>query len=91
MSELTPQELRTREANTHLKELLHAARAADESAVVLRHTSHNLASFDELNLHTTYIRALAERVIFQIDELTRKFEAGELFIEDFHFHMKADL
>jgi hypothetical protein len=89
MSEFTPQELRTREANTYLKDLLHAIRKADESAVVLRHTSHNLASFDELKLHTIYIRAQAERAVSLIDELTRKIEAGELSIED--FQMKTGL
>jgi hypothetical protein len=89
MSELTPQELRTREANIHLKDLLHATRAADEFAIVLRHKSHKITSFDELKLHTSFIRAQAERAIFLIDELTQKIEAGELSIED--FQMKADL
>jgi hypothetical protein len=83
MNELTPEELRTREVNIHLKDLLHATRAADEFAVVLRHKSHKITNLDELRLHTTFIRAQAKQVIFLIDELTRKIEAGELSIEDF--------
>jgi hypothetical protein len=89
MNELTPEELRTREVNIHLKDLLHATRAADEFAVILRHKSHNIQTLDDLKLHTTWIRAQAARAIFLIDDLMRKIEAGEVSIED--FRMKGGL
>lgn len=82
-SEFIPDQLRTREANTHLKEILEAARRADESAAVLRHTSYEIKSVDELKLHTSYIRTQARHVISLVDELMKKIESGEIKIEDF--------
>jgi hypothetical protein len=67
-----------------LEDLLKAARSAHESAVLLRHTSHKITVLDDLKLHTTFIRAEAERVNFMIDELIGKIEAGEIAIDDFH-------
>jgi hypothetical protein len=84
MNEFTPKKFRTMEVNTRLEDLLKAARSAHESAVLLRHTSHKITGLDDLKLHTTFIRADAERVIFMIDELTGKIEAGEITMEDFY-------
>lgn len=83
MTNLTPEELRRREVNEHIIEILHATRRADESAVVLRHTSHRITSLNELKLHTSYIRAQSERVAFLIDDFVKKIENGEIAIEDF--------
>jgi len=85
MNEFTPKELRTRGVNTCLEDLLKAARSAHESAILLRHTSHKITVLDDLKLHTTFIRAEAERVTFMIDELIGKIEAGEITMEDFSF------
>jgi hypothetical protein len=57
------------EVNARLEDLLKAARSAHESAVLLRHTSHKITGLDDLKLHTTFMRAEAERVTFMIDEL----------------------
>jgi hypothetical protein len=84
MNEFTPKKFRTMKVNTRLEDLLKAARSAHESAVLLRHTSHKITGLDDLKLHTTFIRAEAERATFMIDELIGKIEAGEIAIEDFH-------
>jgi len=84
MSELTPEQLRAREVNTRLEDILNMTRRAHENAVVLRQTSHNIKRLDELGLHTSFIREQARQVTLLIDELIKKIEDGELSIEDFH-------